>query len=125
MPFVAQGNFLRTVKINFATYKRRNSSDIIVKILDENGRPISMSVIFAYEITDNSYKGFDMFVPLAIGAKYELVIMSNRGKIGDAVTAKWGISRHENSILKIDGKEIQGELACMFEYDNRRYQNPR
>ena len=118
--FIAKESYLRSVSIAFATYKRKNYCNVIVSIYDDNGRQIGRNTVNAKFVLDNCFHNFMIKKHLDVGRKYNLILQCNDGVRGNAVTAKWGKSNHNDMFpVILDTGLTFGELACSFVYGEK------
>jgi hypothetical protein len=123
-PFIALDNFLKAISIEFATFCRVNHSTITLEILDE-GKIIRSLILNSQKISDNSSHVFNVEQDLVKDKRYELKMYSSDGVYGNAITAKYGNSKHENTYLKINKDIIRGELSCLFYFGKDLEEKPK
>lgn len=115
--FVASGEKLNYIDIEFATYQRTNDCLVVVDVFDGQ-KVIKQEEIDCNELEDNSFYRFHIEKKLDKGKVYEIRLHSPNGRGGNAVTMKFGRPRHNNMWLRLNGAEVRGELCCIIYYDD-------
>jgi len=114
-PFLAKGDFLHAVSVEFATFQRRNACLMKIEIWRDDKNIKTHSVKADY-FEDNVYKKFVVDLELEKGQLYEIKIYSPDGANGNALTVKHGAPLHRDLQLKFNGALQSGELACLLHY---------
>jgi len=114
-PFVAAGNCLRAVSIEFATYCRRNNSTLVLEIY-EHSTSLKSVTFKASELSDNQFYLILVDQKVVPGRTYEIKLYSTDGVHGSSVTAKFGTTLHKDMWLRQNGRIQRGELCCILHY---------
>jgi len=116
--FQAQAPELKSVKIAFATYCRRNEGEMLVDIIDPRGGSlVARCKCMVAEFTDNAYHNFLLECELIPGRWYELRIHTLHCRNGSAVTAKYCRKMHQGGHMFIGARLTKdGELSAEFTY---------
>ncbi len=130
--FVPEADELNGISFLISTYERVNTSNINIRIVDESGTTISSNDIQTSTLNDNSfvYLTFDAPISLKKGTKYDIIISSNDGTIGNAVTFWMGnamsvprgqIALDMNSVepLYINGESSNNVLVFQLQMRNQ------
>lgn len=115
--FIAVGEKLNNIDIEFATFQRMNDCEVVLEIFD--GQKIIISeIIEAKNIKDNAFYRLKVEKSLQKNKPYELRIYSPNGRTGNSITLKLGRPRHDNMWVRINGAQVRGELCSVFYYDD-------
>jgi len=118
--FNPKRRILKAVNVQFATYCRRNTSQVVILIMDCNKNVVSQNVVSASVLKDNQYFKFNVNQELNSNSVHELIIYTRNANVLNTVTAKWGKKSH-NGYFYIGNERIDGELNCSFEYDGEEF----
>jgi hypothetical protein len=118
--FVAIDKFLMAINICFATYKRENSGQMYLTVVDRFRKEVGRCVEDISKIKDHAYHEFKIEAPLTEGKAYEIILYTKNARSGRSVTAKWGPSRHRGQVFFNLGSLIpNAEMACLFRYGEK------
>lgn len=115
--FTALHNELRSITVNFATYKRKNSSNLCFEICNHiDGESVFKYVCSAEILEDNANFDVPVNTPLSPSNRYDFIIYSD-AKMFNAVTLKYGVKKHHDEEFHIGEVFVDnGELYCIFNY---------
>lgn len=116
--FYPQTGYLKSLAICFATYRRINKTQLMVKICDREGACLFSTPISCSSIQDNEYYTVAVHCKIDKDKLYELSLSAYNGHQSQSVTAKWGspTRKHEGVSLYIGHNRVDGELSCRFDY---------
>jgi len=116
--FTAIGDKLKTLSVNFATFKKKwIAANIIVEILDIDNKRVFIKNASGNAFVDNAFTKFQCNSSLRLGDKYFIKITTSNGVIGSSVTCKWGTRTHSSEVMFVNGNIKNGELYCAFTYE--------
>lgn len=114
-PFIAEGEHLYHVDIEFGTYCRVNKCIIRLEVMRDN-EVLKTFDVKGKDLQDNTLHRFDIDMDLVCGERYVLRLSSPDARGGNAVTAKFGRKQHDFDIM-LGGRHQDGELCCILYYD--------
>ena len=120
--FVPAADGLKGVGVRLATYARRNSSTLHVRLLDDTGAVIAETAVPASKVDDSMIRYFEVPVQSAsAGRAFALVLESPDARPGNALTAWMGprAGGSEAGDLEVAGIKKPGVLVMRLFYANQ------
>lgn len=117
--FIADSDFIHSITVPLATYKRSNPGSLVFEIQDFRGVTISSDEVESILITDNSPYEFVVDVAVSIGTEYRIKIDAiNGATIQKSVTAFFSDQNiYDAGRLTIgNGFVRDAELSCIINY---------
>ena len=114
--FICDHDNLAEISILFATFQRKNFSNVVVSLLDETGNPVQDWNIVCSTLKDNSYYTLELDRKIEDSNKqtYFLKITSDAVK-GAGITVYYS-NEIEHGGLSLNGSDLNGQLCYKIVY---------
>ncbi|MGE0085826.1 MAG: hypothetical protein AB7S75_15565 [Desulfococcaceae bacterium] len=109
--FIPESDHMTGIEVEFATYARKNDSNVFVKLIDmEKGSVIFEKKIYAKNMADNHYRMFKFRqIPDSKNKKY-LITVESDATTDNAVTIWKNNTEYKNVNLSIGKEKVNGSL---------------